>query len=300
MIIIVFIFLDCGNDLNAIPWGPWPESSYAQCLPISLYHKSIALDSRYWKDIELPNKLRPAIPQSLGQIHHRYGRLLDYEIMQNNAFYALTELFSFFIAAETQILKTVESTMTKVSDLVDGNESDINAPLQSQQFLEEHILDLKTTLDFVKRRGSPTWPKGSLSASQKMKAEAAAVSLEQDLEYLLQRSESLRLRSERDLAMAMNIANIAEARRGILQGQNLFKFTVVASFYIPFSFVSSFFGMNFKELGTGSLHVWLFFAVAAPIFGISVLFLFLDWRMVRRLWPTIFGNARDRSQGIRS
>lgn len=291
MIVIVFIFLDCGNDLIASPRGPWLESFYAQCLPISLYHKSIALNSHYWKDTDLPNKSRPAMTQSLGQIHHRYGRLLDGEIMQNNPFYALTEIFSFYIATKTQILKTVESTMTKVSDLVDGNESDINSPLQNQQFLEEHILDLKTALDLVKRRGSPTWPKGSLSASQKIKAEAAAVSLEQDLEYLLQRAESLRLRSERNLAMAMNIANIAEARRGILQGRNLFKFTVVASFYIPFSFVSSFFGMNFKELGTGSLHVWLFFAVAAPIFGISVLFLFMDWRMVRRLRLTIFGNA---------
>lgn len=211
--------------------------------------------------------------------------------MQNDAFYALTELFSVFIAAEAQVLKTVESTMTRVSDLVDSNESDINAPLRNQQFLEDHILDLETALEFVKRRGSPTWPKGSLSTNQKTKAEAAASSLERDLKCILQRAESLRLRSERTLAMAMNIANIAEARRGIVQGQNLFKFTVVASFYIPFSFVSSVFGMNFKEFGTGSLHVWLFFAVAAPIFGISVLFLFLDWRMVQRLRLTTFGHG---------
>lgn len=218
--------------------------------------------------------------------------------MQKNAFYALTELFSFFIAAEAQVLKTVESTMTKVADLVDSNESDIKAPLHNQQFLEDHILDLKTTLAFVKRRGSPTWPKGSVSDKQETIAEAAAISLEQDLEYLLQRAESLRLRSERTLAMAMNIANIAEARRGIVQGQHLFRFTVVASFYIPFSFVSSFFGMNFMEFGT--LHVWLFFVVSAPIFGVSVLFLFLDWRTVQKLWHTVSGNAPWRSEGIGS
>lgn len=219
--------------------------------------------------------------------------------MQNDAFYALTELFTFFIAAEDQVLKTVESTMTKVTDLVDSNESDINAPLQNQQFLEDHILHLKTALEFVKRRGSPTWPKVSASTNQKTTAAAAAVSLEQDLEYLLQRAESLRLRSERTLHMAMNIANIAEARRGVVQGQNLHKFTVVASFYIPFSFVTSFFGMNFVEFGTGSLHAWLFFATAAPIFGVSVLFLLLDWRMAQKLWATVFGNAQGRSQGIR-
>lgn len=297
--------------MSASPPGPWHENSsqtdgfYAHFLPISLYHKSIALNPDYWKDTELHNEPRRSITQSLRQIHLRYGRLLDNEIMQNDAFYALTELFSFFIAAEAQVLKTVEMTMTKVemtmtkgSDLVDGNGSDINAPLRNQQFLAEHILDLKTTLDFVKRRGSPTWPKGSVSTDQRTKAEATAVSLEQDLEYLLRRAESLRLRSERALAMAVDIANITEARRGIVQGHNLFKFTVVASFYIPFSFVSSFFGMNFKELGTGSLHVWLFFAVAAPIFGVSVLFLFLDWRTVQKLRHKIFKNGSDRSQGI--
>lgn len=292
------IFLDCGEDLSASPPGPWPIEDSCQrhsfYLPISLYHKSVALDSSFWRDTELQIESRPAATrQSLGQIHHRYGRLLDVEIMQNDAFYALTELFTFFIAAEDQVLKTVESTMTKVTDLVDSNESDINAPLQNQQFLEDHILHLKTALEFVKRRGSPTWPKVSASTNQKATAAAAAVSLEQDLEYLLQRAEYLRLRSERTLAMAMNIANIAEAR--VVQGQNLHKFTVVASFYIPLSFVTSFFGMNFTEFGTGSLHAWLFFATAAPIFGVSVLFLLLDWRMVQRLWATIFGNAQGRS-----
>lgn len=59
------------------------------------------------------------------------------------------------------------------------------------------------------------------------------------------------MQCERAMAMAVNIASIAEARRGIQQGKDVFKVTLLAAVYVPLSFATSLFGMNFKEFGQG-------------------------------------------------
>ena len=204
--------------------------------------------------------------------------------MQQDPFYALNELFSFFVASEAQFLQIVSTnpllTSLSLQDTPSNKQQDrmYEQLIYSQRLLEEHIQRLLDVLDFVRRRGSSCWPK---PAKEELKvADNAATLLEDDVERLARRAEGLRARIERALAMAMNIAGINEAKRGIKQTESMFKLTVVAAFYAPFSFVTSFFGMNFQQLGTGSLNLWVFFVALMPLLLITSSFLFVDWRKI--------------------
>ena len=67
----------------------------------------------------------------------------------------------------------------------------------------------------------------------------------------------------------MNRAVVAESRKAIDQAERLKRLTLLATFFIPLSFTTSLFGMNFEELGQGHLHVWLFAVVSAPVLVLS-------------------------------
>ena len=100
--------------------------------------------------------------------------------------------------------------------------------------------------------------------------------MQADLEYLVERATFLRNRSETSITLAMNVASIGEARRGLQQNKAMFRFTVLVSIYMLFSFTASFFGMNFRQLGQGDLSMWIYVAVSVPVFALSILFLFPD------------------------
>jgi Mg2+ and Co2+ transporter CorA len=76
--------------------------------------------------------------------------------------------------------------------------------------------------------------------------------------------------------IVINNNMLVESQRAIEQAAGVAKLTRLAFFYIPLSFTTSFFGMNFVQFGTGELSIWLWFAVSIPIFFVSVLFLAVD------------------------
>lgn len=70
-------------------------------------------------------------------------------------------------------------------------------------------------------------------------------------------------------------AMLLESKKGIQQAQGVARLTMLPFFFIPLSFTTSFFGMNFAELGTGKYSIWLWFAVSVPIFAVALVFVFL-------------------------
>jgi Mg2+ and Co2+ transporter CorA len=298
--------MDCGEDLRASPAGPWLDDAqswkanfHTHFLPTSLHRPNIALQPLLWKDNYSPNKKRSRgtqkMTQSASRLHLRYGRFLNSDVMSRNPFYALHELFAVVASAELQFLDMMTENLEKdlggsLNDAdIDPDNEEVNLTSQSnllrgRSLLEEHIQDLNEVLNFFKHKGEMiTWSQ-SLQQETSQTADAAANDLQQDFQYLLDRAETLRLRCERAMTIAMNGASIAEARRGILQGKSLFKFTVLASLYVPLSFTTSFFGMNIVQFGNGNVNIWIFFVVTLPIFGVSALFLFYDWQKLHRLY----------------
>ena len=70
---------------------------------------------------------------------------------------------------------------------------------------------------------------------------------------------------------------LAESKKAIDQAERVGRLTQLAFFNIPISFTTSFFGMNFKQLNSGTnLSTWIWFVVSFPRLVISILVLGYD------------------------
>lgn len=224
-----------------------------------------------------PQQLR----QSLSQIHLDYGKTLRVKACALNPFYLLIGIFQQDVHNESLVLDLMVEKVKRLTTRADSKsiKATNHEPLHSQllhfqSFLELRVEILEDKADLIRRRGGASWPRLKECEGVDV-AESAIILLIEDFEHLLKRTHSLLTKIERSISLTMSLANIEEARRGIEQNTILFRFTVVASFYIPLSFATSFFGMNFNEFGTGTLSIWLFFALSVPVFIISVICLFI-------------------------
>jgi len=143
--------------------------------------------------------------------------------------------------------------------------------------LSDHARQLAENIAVIKCRGSSQWPSAPANSDSWKKADAAANTLLRDFEHLLLKTENLSKRCEKGMSVIMNNANIAESKRAISQAEKVGKLTLLAFFYVPLSFTTSFFGMNFRQFSSGpTLGIWLWFAVSVPVLALSVLFFVWD------------------------
>jgi len=147
--------------------------------------------------------------------------------------------------------------------------------LYNQGILQSHVVRIRNIIEVIRRRGSPEWPR-SLETEECQISDTAADKLERDYSHLLYCAESLLHRCEKGMHVVMSQASIRESEMALAQSGRMAKLTLLAFFYIPFSFMASFFGMNFVEFGTGQLRLWCWFAATIPVFLISVFFLVVD------------------------
>lgn len=234
------------------------------------------------------------ISQSASLLHLDYGRNLDRYLLANDAFYALNELFNFAAFSEVQYLNMMESKLTKELDrsvIVEQDTPTISNLLYNQQVLERHIERLKENIRTIEKHALPLWPKAQLDSSKEKdrkkleKSDSAATSLLQDYHYLLSRAESLSQKCSKGVQIFMNNSMINESREGINQAKAVTRLTRLAFVFIPLSFTTSFFGMNFRQLGTGELAIWVWFVVSGPIFLLSMLFMVYDVSAIRKRLP---------------
>lgn len=303
---IVLIFTDCGEDLAASPHGPWLGDTVTRSvdrhtllIPLHRYLQNELHAASPWTASNNHNSPEQALPdhgftQNAGQMHLDYGRTLDHNTMCADPLYAMSDVFMLVAIAESKFLNLITQMLDRDSEnvITDDKETDANTDKRSvfaqsnlvrnQKLLKSHIQDLQNIVDFIQRqRKLCTWTSVEPIESNKAISELALTDVEHDFRHLMQRAENLHTRCESAMVIAMNSASIAEARRGQVQARGLFKFTVLASLYVPLSFTSSFMGMNVSEIVKGSrFSIWLFFAVTVPIFAMSALFLFVDWRRV--------------------
>lgn len=220
-------------------------------------------------------------PQSATLLAEDYGKLLDQETMMMDPFYAVNDLFRFSAFSEVQFLNLMEA---KVKQEIGHSSLSKEKPTLSnllyyQELVDAHLSYLCATAEVIKHQGGLRWPHVSeQNRRQHEKGKAATESLLKDFKYLMQRAESLLSRCAKGMNVIMNDVNLAESKRAISQARGVAKLTLIAFFYIPLSFTTSFFGMNFAELGNGTLSLWIWFAASIPIFIISVSFLLFDFR----------------------
>ncbi|KAK0727159.1 hypothetical protein B0T26DRAFT_693284 [Lasiosphaeria miniovina] len=300
---IAVIWFDCGSDLSQSPEGPWFESSrsgfHTYFHPTILFKPNIP-----FKDHQIPSQriatapsrsiARDSVHQSANLLSTCYGRSLHPATISRNPVYALTELFSFVSTSEITLLNVISARLDDTdTDLLDMDPMAISRAqtklLHYRRVLEAQSHKMSEVLAFIKNRDQLEWPQ-----SQTTKALNALARTEQDFEYLVARNVLLQKRCEGALTTIMNNANILEARSGIALSGRVFKLTLLASTYVPLSFSTSIFGMNFLQFEEEKKGYWVWTLVAVPMLLLSILILLWDSGKIRRGLDKIRPMALER------
>lgn len=198
-----------------------------------------------------------------------FDTFLDAKTARTDAFYALHNIFQHTAYSEIKVLNVLDAQIKHEMGIltVEYRRSHSLENLQYfTMFLDRHLNQISSTLRVVKARGSVDWPS---KIGKAKRATASAQKLQEDFEGLLARALDLRWQCTEGMGVMMDRAVIAESQKAIEQAECVKRLTILATFFIPLSFVTSLFGMNFREFGQGPLCVWLFAPVCVPILLIS-------------------------------
>lgn len=222
------------------------------------------------------NTQNPPLKQALSSLPGNYGYTLDWAKAALDPMFAIEELFTFHAASELQYLNMLEQFAT---DLISQAES------QQGGITMKSILHFDYARSILIRHGSHMQDLlGSLARCLKgWKQRATKVdccdqelvtSLRTDLDYLSTRIQNIVTLCEAGRSTIMSNASIEEAKRSSEQAVLVTGLTKVTNrltfIFLPISFLTSVFGMNFRQLGQGTLSIWLWVAIALPILAICI------------------------------
>lgn len=130
----------------------------------------------------------------------------------------------------------------------------------------------------VRDQGGRDWPwpsdlsreESEVSDAKRMKKIKAK--LLRDYDELSTRCQDLLRRCEATSMLLQGRIAIQEARRSLEQAALVTRFTQLAFFFIPLSFVAAVFGMNVAEIQADFPPIWTFFLVAGVVLIISMVF----------------------------
>ncbi|KAL9028782.1 MAG: hypothetical protein Q9196_002905, partial [Gyalolechia fulgens] len=291
----IIVCMDSGKDLSHCQSGPWLKRSdlteTTSLHPVFQHRSRMGLSSNPSKADSLKSreqKTEPHLPQSIDHIHKNYGSYLKLEIMAHDAFYALHELFEFSAVSIDQLLELFEGKLYSRPHSPDGGQ--MSELVIAKNLIDDYRRYVKDTLEIVCTRGGAKWPRVT-GAKQRKKADRAADRLELRYKRLLRRCDRLLEHCANSITILLAIMNEKQSERAIAQADRLSKLSLLAYIFIPLTFASGFFGMNFKELGD-KLSIWTYFAMAVPLLVVALSAWFVDVRSASSLCWHFFQRMR--------
>lgn len=224
-----------------------------------------------------------AATQSLALLPSHYGSMLDSQSARNDPFYALYELFDFYASAESQCVNLMRRHVNEQVNLA-GQDREGYIALSDFQYTSEilntHTSRLKRLLTIFNQRSSFGWPQPEHDGATEAEDDVF-VKLTTDLQYLLDQVEALRQKCDGGRELVLGRASILIAEQShdhnVGLGQLTRIGTWIAILYVPWSFLTAVFGMNFQEFGQGPLSIWVWAATSAISLGVGLL-VFAAWR----------------------
>ncbi|KAI1448212.1 hypothetical protein F5Y02DRAFT_414944 [Annulohypoxylon stygium] len=279
----LLIWTDSGTLLNQSHRGPWlkiqkQHSSDTRILPVPLHHSKIDIKrllARSTKRQNSSNSNSPAVEQSLAQtlsfLYRDIGDSIDQELAASDPFYALDEVFRLQAASEHQFLNLMEEKAQKQDQNEGNHQRSISEIHGIKKLVDQHRRHLCDMLKTIEARGGSTWQRPTnLEQKQVEKTEQAARQLEQTFKSLIDDAEAVSRICKDEMEMLSNQAVVHEAQKTIDQAEELSKITFIAFIFVPLSFATSLFGMNFVELDDQGHSIWIFFAVAFLVLVFSL------------------------------
>ena len=303
------ILLDNGRDLDQGPRGPWFDNTSLATgfddlfLPIIQLQPKLCFKEFIRQGIPSDQQGPPLalaksrFSQSACLLHtDAYGPFLSPPLMQTDAFYALHGLFHFSIFSESQFINLLKSKFDIETQRFEDEEymQDSFANLKyNKQVLDDHIQQLQELFTAIQQRGSLKWPRAKASTEipsmQQLLSGTAADPLANlneeckrahsvllmDCAAVLHRAESLSRAYSTSMDDIRNRTLLLDSRKAIEQAEAVARLTLLAFLFVPVSFTTSFFGMNFKELGD-KLSIWVWFVASSFVTAVTFLFLLLS------------------------
>ncbi|KAK0721315.1 hypothetical protein B0T21DRAFT_414510 [Apiosordaria backusii] len=126
-----------------------------------------------------------------------------------------------------------------------------------RELLDSHAQNLEEVLLFLRNRDSSRWP--SIQADHQLAdlIRSKNNTTARDFEYLMPRARKLEAQCLEGVSIITNGVMLQESRKAIDTGEQTKTVTLLAFFYLPLALATSFFGMNFVELGQGTLTIWI-------------------------------------------
>ncbi|KAK5451986.1 hypothetical protein LTS15_007709 [Exophiala xenobiotica] len=280
------IWLDPSKDLFESAKGPWNSGSLrsprwsVEYLPIiqpkpfsALRHPSLLPNTASQSEVR--------IPQSAALLPLEYTRYLDTALAGSDRFFVLGNIFYFAASSELLALNIIETSLSQELEpdaILDQRRPSISNLLHTKIILDRHISRLRENIAFL-RKLQDVAPMHLVPPGRHDKTDRSALVMSQAFESLLERAQSLAGKCDRGMDIINTQASIREASKGIAQAEDMTRLTKLALPFIPLSLTTSFFGMNFKELGSAStLSIWVWLVTSAAV--LMGTFTFLLWGQI--------------------
>ena len=144
---------------------------------------------------------------------------------------------------------------------------DFTAALYRQCF-EMDIRSLRMTIGALRSPSARQIP-----GMQSALASRRWLDLLHDYEHLLKEAKHHSDDFEAYEMKCLNRFGLMASTKSVQQSESVGRLTMLAFVFIPLSFMTSFFGMNVVEFGTGSIRIWVFIVSAAVL----VLVMLMAW-----------------------
>lgn len=219
------------------------------------------------------------ISQPIVLLNSRYGETLDWRSCEApSPLFALQELLVFNASAVLQYLNMLEQVLSEAGRC--PSPSYENTKLETMLHydyikialsrLEQGLVDVQAFLKDPPAKWRPdssTPGPGDLPKTWPL--------LIEDFDYVRLRTRKLFGICEDGKSTLMGNASIQEAARFAKESKLVTELTKATNrltfIFLPISFVTSVFGMNFSQFGQGKLSIWIWVVITVPLLVVSII-----------------------------
>ncbi|KAI1843507.1 hypothetical protein JX266_010333 [Neoarthrinium moseri] len=254
-----------------------PVAAELEFCPVFFENNLAETQSMAEDQIWMPRCQHPTI-----LLNSYYGATINWKITGSHGpLHALQELLDFNAAAISQYINMVEQVL-----------ADIGRPYEFPSY-EHTKLEAILHYDYIKaklsrmsesltealafQRNPPTNWNCPMSASEQPDIPLTSTSAKsvEDFTYLLNRTKSLIAICDDGKATLMSNASVQDAKRSAAETRLVTQLTKATNrltfIFLPISFVTSMFGMNFQEFGQGDMPLWIWAVITVPLLAICIL-----------------------------
>jgi hypothetical protein len=226
----------------------YPKESY---VPLVLHRPKIAISQPEPTGPSVsPPRAGTAPPTTtpcpnLFNLPSQYGSTLDPDLARIDAFYAFSELIALAASSENQLLNLLKENIDVGLHAFHGLEDWSLGNLQYLTTLLQGVIErAEGAVYLIENEAYSKWPTATQQQQVQTRATARKLLLD-DYRFILRRARSITATVQEGIVAITTEMRMRDAQRSIEQGRRVSHITVLAYFFLPLSFVTSIYGMNF-------------------------------------------------------